>query len=150
MSRNQNSGLATGFAVAVLLASPSVPTALAAQAEISPEQAAALESRVRERWQSKADRDFGKTWEFSTPNFREVFPKSLYVQKFSYMVEWQLTDVRVVAYDADAAVASVAARVMTKPAKQTSIASEAIGAVPVTIREKWILVDGEWWHSTND
>jgi hypothetical protein len=117
---------------------------------LSARQAAALEERVRARWQSKSDRDFGRTWEFSTPNFREVFPKSLYVQKFSYMVEWQLTGVRVVAYDAGAAVASVAARVMTKPAKQTSIASDAIGDVPVTIREKWILIDGEWWHSTND
>ena len=105
---------------------------------------------MRERWQTKIDRDFGKTWEYSTPNFREVFSKSLYVHKFSYMVEWRLTGVEVGNYDADAAVASVAARVMTKPTKQTSTASGAIGAVPVTIREKWMLIDGEWWHSTND
>jgi hypothetical protein len=125
-------------------------TAMADASGLSAGQIAALEERVRARWQTKIERDFGKTWEFSTPNFREVFPKALYVQKFSYMVEWELTSVEVVNYDADAAVASVAARVMTKPTKQTSTASRAIGAVPITIREQWILIDGEWWHSTND
>jgi hypothetical protein len=35
---------------------------------------------------------------------------------------------------------------MSKPAKQTSSASIAIGALPSTIREKWLIVDGEWWH----
>ncbi len=119
-------------------------------AELGPEQVAALEERVRARWQTKTNREFEKTWEFSTPSFREVFSKPLYVHKFSYMVEWELTGVEVVNYDADAAVASVVARVMTKPTKQTSIASKAIGAVPVTIREKWLFTDGEWWHSTND
>ena len=116
---------------------------------LSASQEAALKQRVTERWQVKAAKDFEALWEFNTPSFRGVFPKSLYVQKFSYMVDWQLTGVEVLNYDARAAVASVAARVMTEPTKQTSVASREIGAVPVNMREKWILIDGEWWHSTN-
>jgi len=41
----------------------------------------------------------------------------------------------------------VAVRVMSKPTKLTSSASAAFGALPVTIREKWILIDGVWWYS---
>jgi len=119
----------------------------AAPEELSAKQSAALEQRVRERWQAMIDHDFGKVWEFNTPTYREVFPKSLYMHKFSYAVQWELTSIKVVDYDADAAVASVAVGVMSQPTKQTSDASRALGAIPVTIDEKWILIDGEWWHS---
>jgi hypothetical protein len=112
-------------------------------------QTAALVERVTQRWATKSAKDFESTWEFSSPSFRAVFPKSLYVRKFSYMVDWELTEVEILNYDSRAAVASVAARVMTEPAKKTSEASAIIGAVDVVIREKWIFIDGEWWHSTN-
>jgi hypothetical protein len=35
---------------------------------------------------------------------------------------------------------------MSKPTKQTSAASIALGALPLTLYEKWLIVDGEWWH----
>jgi len=108
-----------------------------------------LEQRVRDRWQTLVDRDFEKTWQFSTPNFREVFPRHLYVRSFSYAVEWELTEVEIVNYDGGAAVASVAARVMSKPVKQTSRASRLIGAVPTTMSERWIFIDGQWWYGAN-
>ena len=73
----------------------------------------------------------------------------MYERRFSYMVEWELTSVEVVNYDAAAAVASVAVRVMSRPVKQTSAASKAIGAVPTRFVEQWILQDGEWWYSAN-
>ncbi len=124
-----------------------IATGCADPDELSPEQAAALEQRVRERWQTIIDRDFEKTWEYSTPNYRSVFSKRMFAKKFSYGIEWELTGVEVTHYDSRAAVASVAARVMTKPIKPTNAASQAIGATPLTLREKWILIDGEWWHS---
>ena len=117
---------------------------------LSQKQVETLQQRVRQRWQTLIDHDFEKTWAFSTPTFRGIFPKSLYVHNFSYAVESELTSVEVVDYDADAAVASVVAGVMSKSTKQTSAASRALGAVPTTIREKWIFTDGEWWHSTNE
>lgn len=117
---------------------------------LTAEQASALEQRVQARWQSLIEKDFGQVWEFSTPTFRGIFPKSMYVHNFSYAVDWELTSIDVVNYDADAAVASVAVGVMSQSTKQVSAASRALGAVPITIREKWIFADGEWWHSTNE
>jgi hypothetical protein len=117
--------------------------------ELSEEQVAQLEQRVRDRWLARSAHDFAKAWEYSTPNYRENFPKSLYIHKFSYAVNWELTGVEVLDYDARAAVASVAVRVMSEPAKLTSAASRAVGATPITFREKWMYIDGEWWFSTN-
>ncbi|MHA7816238.1 MAG: hypothetical protein ACX93N_07165 [Pseudohaliea sp.] len=106
-----------------------------------------LLSRAEARWHALEQRDFDTAWTFTSPAYREVFPKPLYRQKFSYMVEWQLTGVEFVTYDAGAAVASVAARVMSEPVKHTSAASAAIGAVPTRFVEQWVYVDGEWWFS---
>ena len=114
---------------------------------LSEQQVYALEDRVQARWQTKIDRDFEKTWEFSTPTYRQAFPQHLYPFKYSYTVDWELTGIEVLDYHSAAAVASVAVRVMSKPAKFTSPASRAVGAVPVTIVEQWILIDGQWWYS---
>ncbi len=117
--------------------------------ELSAEQRAVLEQRVRDRWAAVIARDFEKAWEFTTPNYRKVFPKHLYLNKFSYSVDWELTRVEVVHYDPRAAVASVAVRVMSKPTKQTSVASSSLGAIPVTINERWINIDGQWWYGSS-
>ena len=109
-----------------------------------------LLKRVTERWQLIVKKDFASTYQYTTPKYREVFPKALYVNKFSYGVDMQLTGVEILHYDARAAVASVAVGVMSRPAKQTSVASNALGALPLTLNEKWIFVDGQWWHSAKD
>ena len=109
-----------------------------------------LEQRVRDRWQYLLQRNFDKVWQYSTPNYRSIFPKQLFAHKFSYAVDRELTGLEVVNYDAGAAVASVAVRVMSRPVKQTSEASVAIGAVPITGNEQWLKVDGQWWYSANE
>ena len=118
-------------------------------AELTEEQIKALEIRAEERWQARIAHDWGKAWEYSSPAYREVFPKHLYVKKFSYTANWELTGLEVTNYDPHAAVASVVVRVMSKPTKQTSAAAKAVGAMPRELHERWILVDGEWWFSAN-
>jgi hypothetical protein len=109
-----------------------------------------LLKRVTERWHFVVKKDFASTYSYTTPKYREVFSKALYVNKFSYGVDLRLTGVEVLNYDAQAAVASVAVGVMSRPAKLTSVASNALGALPLTVNEKWIFVDGQWWHSAKD
>jgi hypothetical protein len=116
--------------------------------ELSEADVAALEERVRARWQTLIDKDFEATYEFASPNYRAVFSKGMFIRNFSYTLDWQLTAVEVVAYDADAAVASVAVRVMSKSTKQTAVSAQ-FGFVPSTVRERWVSIDGEWWHSAN-
>ena len=117
--------------------------------ELSAEQIQALETRVEQRWQARIAHDWGKAWEYSSPAYREVFPKHLYVKKFSYTADWELTGLEVTNYDPLAAVASVVVRVMSKPTKQTSAAAKALGPMPRELHERWILIDGEWWFSAN-
>ena len=145
MLRNVIAGLATLLAVSL--------SGCAEQAqestELTPEQREALEIRVEERWQARIAHDWGKAWEYTSPAYREVFPKQLYVKKFSYTANWELTGLEVINYDPSAAVASVVVRVMSMPTKQTSAAARALGPMPRELREKWILVDGEWWFGAN-
>lgn len=117
--------------------------------ELAAAQAETLVQRATERWQARIAHDWGKAWEYETPAYREVFPKHLYVKKFSYTADWELTGVEVTNYDPPAAVASVVVRVMSRPSKQTTAAAKAIGTMPRELRERWILVDGEWWYSAS-
>ena len=116
---------------------------------LSDESQALLIDRAEARWAALVEHDWAAAYEFTSPAYRQVFSKTMYARKFSYMVEWELTSVEMVNYDARAAVASVAVGVMSRPVKQTSAASEAIGAVPVRSVEQWILLDGQWWYSAN-
>ena len=116
---------------------------------LTPEQMKALEIRVEERWHARIAHDWGAAWEYSSPAYREVFPKHLYVKKFSYTANWELTGVEVTNYDPSAAVASVVVGVMSRPTKLTSEAARAMGPMPRKLHERWILVDSEWWFSAN-
>ena len=117
--------------------------------QLTEDDKAQLAARAEARWRALEARDWATAYRFMSPAYRNVFSEAMYVSKFSYMVDWELTSIEVVNYDARAAVASVAVRVMSRPAKLTSAASAAIGAVPTRQVERWILNDGEWWYSAN-
>lgn len=138
-----------GFSAPLSAENPAPGATLQGQLDMSADLARQLEQRVRERWQARIDRDYDSLYAFSTPNFRKVFPRQLYVKGFSYGLDWELTGVEILNYDGRAAVASVAARVMSRPTKQTSQASFQAGAVPMTIIEQWLYVDDQWWYSAN-
>ncbi len=143
------SNIIVRFRVLLFLVLCAALTGCSTTQTLSEEQRIALEQRVAERWQALESRDFEQAWEYMSPNYRAIFSKQLYVKKFSYAVKWKLTGIKVVNYDSAAAVASVAVRVMSEPTKRTSTASEMIGAIPTSIREKWIFTDGQWWFSAN-
>ena len=117
--------------------------------QLTKTQRSELDQRVHERWLALEQKDFEKAWEYNSPSYRAIFSKQLYARKFSYAVEWELTGVEIVNYDGVAAVASVVVRVMSKPTKQTSSVSLAIGAIPTTRSERWIFAERQWWFSAN-
>jgi hypothetical protein len=145
---NKNSMLRVILLMVIALLSACVDKPENSQA-LTPEQMKALEIRVEERWQARIAHDWGAAWEYSSPAYREVFPKHLYVKKFSYTANWELTGVEVTNYDPSAAVASVVVGVMSRPTKLTSEAARAMGPMPRKLHERWILVDSEWWFSAN-
>jgi hypothetical protein len=112
---------------------------------LTAEQQAALVSRVEEKWRAMERRDFAAVYEYTTPNYRKIFTKPMFLNKFGPSIRWELTGVDLLHYDADAAVASVGVRVMTGRATETSQASG--GIVADTVQEQWLLIDGEWWNN---
>ena len=118
-----------------------------AQSDIPRKQKAQLIDRVEARWEALSGRDYVATYGFQSPAYRSVFTQEMYASQFSSTLERELTSVEILNYDAAAAVASVAVGVMSRPVKQTSAASAAIQAKPVTVVEQWILRNNEWWFS---
>ena len=112
---------------------------------LTDEQQAALVRRVEEKWRAMERRDFATVYEYTTPNYRKVFSKPMFLNRFGSGVRWELTGIDILHYDADAAVASVGVRVMTESTLQTSLATS--GVVSDTVKEKWFLIDGEWWNN---
>lgn len=141
--------LRRSLGVSIVLASALLAAACSTTTAITEADQMRLVERASERWAALEARDFERAYDFTSPAYRAVFTRAQYVRSFSYMVEWELTSTEFLNYDARAAVASVAVRVMSKPVKQTSAASAAIGAVPTRTVEQWILEDGEWWYSAN-
>jgi len=113
---------------------------------LTDEQKAALVSRVEEKWRAMERRDFAAVYEYTTPNYRKVFSKPMFLNRFAFDLRWQLTGVEILNYDAEAAVASVAVRVMSEPANETALAP-GVGKISNTVKEQWFLIDGEWWNN---
>jgi len=104
-----------------------------------------LVQRVELRWGLLAGRDYIDAWQFSTPEYKKLFPQNTYYINFHGMIEYELTGVHLLAYDARSAVASVAVRVMILPRPGAPAASLAFGKTSTTIDEKWKLVDDSWY-----
>ena len=117
----------------------------AGQAVLTQELQYKLVERIERRWEFYAVRDYTGTWDFSTPEYRRIFPRESYYKNFHGLLEMELTGVQLLAYDADAAVASVAVRVMISPRPGAPAASLAFGKRPSTIDERWKLVGDTWY-----
>jgi hypothetical protein len=121
-------------------------TAIDKVSDLTDEQKDRLVSRVEEKWHAMERRDFGTVYEYTTPNYRKVFSKRMFLNKFGPGIRWELTGVDILNYDAEAAVATVGVRVITESTTAGSPASGS-GKVADTVKEQWLLIDGEWWNN---
>lgn len=108
-----------------------------------------LKSRAEARWDTIVNYKFGETYKFETPTYRSVFPENLFRNQFSHAVEWSLTKIQDVKYDPVTNVATVKVLVETKPRGSSGSDAQAKTA-SVEIREKWLHIKGQWWHSSSD
>jgi hypothetical protein len=90
--------------------------------------------------------DYACAYEFLSPAYREVFTEQMYRNRYFSDLNRRLTGVNVVAYDSDAAVASVVVGVMSRPSVETTSASRAVVVVPANLTEAWLWEKGEWWY----
>jgi hypothetical protein len=107
-----------------------------------------LIQRVSERWRCLERNDYECSYEYLSPEYREVFSYEMYRSRYFAGLERVLTGVKVVAYDRDAAVASVEVGVMSSPLK-TSSASQVVTVTPVLLSETWLWDKGNWWIHTD-
>ena len=126
-----------------------VMVACSAPGELSDNQKNHLIQRVSDRWRCLERNDYACAYEFLSPAHRKVFSYEMYRNRYFSQLDRVLTGVKVVAYDRDAAVASVRVGVMSRPLKNTSSASRAIAVTPATLTEAWLWNGGTWWYHEN-
>ena len=126
--------------ILVVMAACSVPE------KLSESKKAVLIQRVSDRWQCLERNDYACAYKFLSPAYRGVFTPEMYRSRYFSELERVLTGVKVVAYDRNAAVASVMVGVMSSSSTDASSASRAFSVVPSTLPESWIQYRGEWWY----
>jgi len=108
-----------------------------------------LEQRVKARWETIVKHEFGSTYQYETPTYKAVFAKNLYVNQFSYGVDWTLTSVESVKYDEATGVATVVVDVKTMPRNSKGLDAK-VKTASIKIHEKWLHIKGRWWHSSSE
>ena len=126
-----------------------VMVACSAPSELSKSEESVLIQRVSDRWRCLERNDYGCAYAYLSPAFRTVFSPEMYRNRYVSEADRVLTGVKLVAYDRDAAVASVRVGVMSRPLKDTSSASRAIAVTPLTLNEAWLWEGGKWWYHEN-
>ena len=126
-----------------------VMAACSAPGELSESEESVLIQRVSERWWCLERNDYACAYEYLSPAYRKVFTPEMYRNRYFSGLDRVLTGVKVVAYDRDAAVASVRVGVMSRPLKDTSSASRAVAVTPANLSEAWLWNGGKWWYHEN-
>ena len=141
-----NSETLTLLKLAVLSLIFMILAACSTSKELSESKERQLIQRVSDRWECLERNDYACAYKFLSPAYREVFTPEMYRGRYFSELERVLTGVKVVAYDRNAAVASVMVGVMSSSSTDASSASRAFSVTPSTLSESWIQVRGEWWY----
>ena len=141
-----NSETLTLLKLAVLSLIFMILAACSTSKDLSESKERQLIQRVSERWECLERNDYACAYKFLSPAYREVFTPEMYRSRYFSELERVLTGVKVVAYDRNAAVASVMVGVMSSSSTDASSASRAFSVTPSTLSESWIQVRGEWWY----
>ena len=141
-----NSETLTLLKLAVLSLIFMILAACSTSKELSESKERQLIQRVSERWECLERNDYACAYKFLSPAYREVFTPEMYRSRYFSELERVLTGVKVVAYDRNAAVASVLIGVMSSSSTDASSASRAFSVTPSTLTEVWIQDSGEWWY----
>ena len=140
-----NSETLTLWKLAVLSLIFMILAACSTSEKLSESKEKQLIQRVSDRWECLERNDYACAYKFLSPAYREVFTLEMYRSRYFSELERVLTGVKVVAYDRNAAVASVLVGVMSRSATDASSASRAITVTPSTLTEDWIWHRREWW-----
>ncbi|WP_234026761.1 hypothetical protein [Melaminivora suipulveris] len=103
-----------------------------------PEQA--VQRRSTAYWQARMAGDYKKTYELSTPSYRQLRTLEQHRSKFAPTVAVKNAEVSKVSCQADRCVATL------KMTVQPVLPGLNLGTIPMYVDETWLLQDGQWWY----
>lgn len=118
--------------------------AWAANADIvSAERDHVLRQRVHERWDALMKKDYATAYQFEMPVFRSAYSLQEYQRGFGDDIVWEKVEVDRLLFQGDD-VATIYLNMQYHPAKH--VMEGVMPKITSMMTEKWILVDGQWWH----
>lgn len=103
-----------------------------------------LDQRVKARWETLKNHDFGKTYLYQSPNYRAVFPENLYTKQFVKSTNWRLTKIGGIKYTMSGKKATVLVSIETKSSNKSE--STPTMATIIEMKEKWLYINDKWWY----
>lgn len=111
------------------------------------EQRLALEQRVLAKWDALIRKDFATAYQFTSPNYRELFSLLAFKRNFSVgKVEWQKVEVEGINFNNnDTATVNIKIYIIfhqTETGRDLPMSSNS--------KESWIKVNEQWWYVMAD
>lgn len=100
-----------------------------------------LRSRAQQRWQQLIAGDYGATYEFMSPDYKESVERQEHAASFGDMITWHMASVQDVRYyDQDQAEVVIALTV------SFPLGGEMM-KTQIPISERWVYTGGEWYYT---
>ena len=132
---------AVGFTLAALLA-----LAVLGLTACGTPEPQSVEERAQARWDHVVAREFEQAYEFFSPGYRETTPLHEYmIDVLSRPVRW--VEAEVIGASCLEDVCRLSVQVTYQPATGPGHFRQL--RPTRTIEERWIRIDGVWWHSVN-
>jgi hypothetical protein len=104
----------------------------------------AVRARANQRWQHMMAGKFDEAYAMLAPGYRAVRTAQAFKDGLNTSVKWE--SAQVLAVDCESA-ESCAAKIRLEVVPPANL--RAKGNIVTHFDEKWILVDGQWWHFPN-
>ena len=98
---------------------------------------------AQQRWGLLLERDFEAAWDFKSPGFREMTFRQDYAMEMARRpVRWLTAEVSAVECEPEVCVVTIEGTYQAPGARHGLNRME----LPRVTEERWIRVDGQWWH----
>jgi len=108
-----------------------------------------LKARISSRWQALRDHQFETAYQFESPTYRKVFPLRLYLNKFAIGSTSGLKTIEKLEFNPDTGIANALLILKSRSTRNSAGDWASRNPVDLRVREKWIKIDGQWWHIDN-
>lgn len=113
------------------------------QSAVSVDREQVVKQRAAGRWEALIKRDYAAAYAFELPVYRSAYSLEQYQSEFGDDIAWEKVEIGQLLFEGDD-VATVYLRMWYRPASHVV---EQMPLVSASMTEKWIQLDGQWWHA---